>query len=483
MPIGSVLGDGSHTFTVTEAQRVLDLTGWNTAGLTLTPPPDHAGRMQLQLMATAIETATGSRATATQTLEIEVRAVADAPVLTLTPREARVSRELLTTHWEWWRDPGTPGPQYFDVPYMQGWSPVTDTGRWLSGIELWGSGGTAPNANGELITVQAATGSGDFVHLNDALTQGTESVGLLTGVHTENGAIYTLSLHYAGRPGLDIGKTRIGIYLDGQLLASYANTSGNDALNWQALTFQFMGNGAKRQLHIRLENTDGSVNGKGVLLDDIRIVETLPSGTAVVYGMQGSVIALPRIAAQLTDVDGSETLTVELLNLPQGATVSDGTRSVTIDNAGAALDLAGWDWNRLNLTPPVGFTGTTTLQVRATATDSNGSTASVTRDVVVKVLDGQAVTTPVDVNPYVSMVTGLGASAYTAGGETQQIVVSQPIVDASGTLSFTAAPLPTNRTWEEEEAADLERASALSDAWLQELEQAAQAHWSQLVGS
>jgi hypothetical protein len=49
-------------------------------------------------------------------------------------------------------------------------------------------------------------------------------------------------------------------------------------------------------------------------------------------------------------------------------------------------------------------------------------------------------------------------------------------------LTVTVAAPTTPRNWEEEEAAEQERVHALTDAWLHELEQAAQAQWAQLVG-
>jgi hypothetical protein len=57
------------------------------------------------------------------------------------------------------------------------------------------------------------------------------------------------------------------------------------------------------------------------------------------------------------------------------------------------------------------------------------------------------------------------------------------VVSSTGTLTISvAAPAPANRTWEEEEAADKQRSTVLSDAWLLELEQFARDNWQGLVG-
>jgi hypothetical protein len=90
------------------------------------------------------------------------------------------------------------------------------------------------------------------------------------------------------------------------------------------------------------------------------------------------------------------------------------------------------------------------------------------------------------VNPYVNLTGGTGSTSSTAGSEAgqQPIIVSEVLVDESGLLTLTVAPPATPpRSWEEEEAADQDRAQALSEAWLLELEQAAQAQWAQLAGT
>jgi len=91
-PLGAVLSDGVRSFTASASQRVLNLAGWDLAALRLSPPHDFNGTLELQLQATAIESATGERATATQLLRVEVLAVADAPTLTLAPRDTSLSR-------------------------------------------------------------------------------------------------------------------------------------------------------------------------------------------------------------------------------------------------------------------------------------------------------------------------------------------------------------------------------------------------------
>jgi hypothetical protein len=103
------------------------------------------------------------------------------------------------------------------------------------------------------------------------------------------------------------------------------------ALNWQVLSFQFGGNGVSRTLAIRLEGGDGIATPRAVMmLDDLRIVETLPNGVADVYGLVGSSIALPRIKRTAENTATTERLSVELLGLVVGSVLSDGVRSLVV---------------------------------------------------------------------------------------------------------------------------------------------------------
>jgi hypothetical protein len=490
LPVGTVVQDatsnGSRSFTVSDAARVVNLTGWNTAALVLQPPANYSGTLNVQVQATSIETATGGRATVTKQLQVQVAAVADAPVLNMTARNVSLSRELLSTSWESVTNrnrnftlvAGKPGST------LEGWSVLqSDTGK-QTAFEIWSAGDQMRNTAGQLVTVQApAGGSRNWLQLNNAAGQGHQTLGIYRGIQTIESAVYSLSFDYAGALGLPDANTRVGIYVDGQQVGSYADTSSLTALNWRALNFQFSGNGGVRELLIRIEGGNTANNGRGAMVDNIRIVETLPAGNNQVYGLVGTAIALPIINASLRDTDGSESLKVELLGLPAGATLSDGTRSITLPSGGA-INLTGWNLATLSLVPPSGFVGELSLQVRATSTEaSNGATASVTQALTVRVLSGVIANTPLTVSPYVTFTSGGGSTTSSSGtGTTPTQIVVGPMVSDSGLLTISLAPALWPRTWEEEEAADQDPAGTLSDEWLQELEQFARDNWQSLVG-
>ncbi|WP_162617933.1 VCBS domain-containing protein, partial [Salinicola halophilus] len=104
-------------------------------------------------------------------------------------------------------------------------------------------------------------------------------------------------------------------------------------------------------------------------------------------GDENSTIHLSKVAATLTDTDGSETLSrVAISGIPVGATLSDGTHSFVATAGTTTKDITGWNLNTLTVKPAANYDGTFNLSVSATAKESsNGDTAttSVTVPVVV----------------------------------------------------------------------------------------------------
>jgi hypothetical protein len=264
------------------------------------------------------------------------------------------------------------------------------------------------NAGGNLVTVHANPGDGSqWLALTNGKTATYQTLGIERSVQTVAGAIYTLTFAYAGALGLAMGNARVVFELDGKRIDSYAATSPNTALAWQAVTFQFEGKGGAQVLTLRLEGSESVATSRGAMLDAIRLVETLPKGTGDVYGFAGAPIELPAIVAQLKSTATSEQLGLALAGLAVGSRLTDGVRSVTIATAGQVVELGGWDVLHLDLVAPAAFIGTMAVTVRATSVEpSNGATASVEQAIAVHVLAGSSVATPVGVNPYVTMTPG-----------------------------------------------------------------------------
>ena len=105
-------------------------------------------------------------------------------------------------------------------------------------------------------------------------------------------------------------------------------------------------------------------------------------------GLEDTPIQLQGINAALTDNDGSETLTLSIGSLPEGSVLTDGSNSFVASSGATTADVTGWDVEGLQITAPSGFTGSFTLDVSATSTESStGQGATTTLPLVVTVLD------------------------------------------------------------------------------------------------
>ncbi|QRM27343.1 Ig-like domain-containing protein [Microvirga sp. VF16] len=87
-------------------------------------------------------------------------------------------------------------------------------------------------------------------------------------------------------------------------------------------------------------------------------------------GQEDRWIAL-NLAADLTDTDGSEALSISVLNVPAGATLSHG-----VPQADGSWKISPADLGDLSILPPQNFSGTIDLTLRATSVSTNGATAT-----------------------------------------------------------------------------------------------------------
>ena len=72
LPEGTVLGDGTHSFTATAGDTTADVTGWNLDALSLAAPEGFSGTMELSVTATATGTAGGDTASTTLAMPVTV---------------------------------------------------------------------------------------------------------------------------------------------------------------------------------------------------------------------------------------------------------------------------------------------------------------------------------------------------------------------------------------------------------------------------
>ena len=111
---------------------------------------------------------------------------------------------------------------------------------------------------------------------------------------------------------------------------------------------------------------------------DVTGVADAPEITASDLTSEGGVDLALSIDADLTDTDGSETLTVEISGLPQGFKLTDGDGG---EYEGSPAQIPAASLSSLTLVPTAGFEGVVPLTITATATEENGDTNTVTQDI------------------------------------------------------------------------------------------------------
>jgi hypothetical protein len=436
----------------------------------------------------------GALSSAEAELRIDIAARADAPTLQLQPRSVAVSRELLFTNWEGVANANR-SATVVAGPQLQGWTLTPPQPGRTAAFEVFANNDLMRNSSGNGVVVSAPGGGGSgWLRLqNGGGAAAYQTLGIERQVETVAGARYTLQLWYAASPGFAQANSTIGIYVDGVQVAVHGASSPLNALNWQSLSFGFDGNGQPRRVTIQLEGGNAAAtspaNLRSANLDGLRIVETLPVSAGRVYAIEGQVAALPQLVAALVDSDGSERLALSIEGLPEGAVLGDGVNSRAV-SAGGAVDVTGWNLGGLQLQLPAGPIGSRELTVRATSTEAaNGSQATSTRSVTLTVLPGPVAVTPLGVNPYVSMTTGTGTSEQPGAAAVQRMPAvrqddgrawAQAL--ASGAVAYGPATAWVPRVSSRDEQAERERQRRESEAWMANLENAAQEQWRALVG-
>ncbi|MFN9416920.1 MAG: Ig-like domain-containing protein [Pirellula sp.] len=112
------------------------------------------------------------------------------------------------------------------------------------------------------------------------------------------------------------------------------------------------------------------------------VADTANVSVGNVVGLEDQAIKLD-LAASLSDIDGSETMKVAIKGVPEGFTLSAGTR-----NADGSWSVAQSDLGNVSINAPKDFNGQVNLTLEATTTESsNGETAVVSKDFSVDFVD------------------------------------------------------------------------------------------------
>nr|WP_255702129.1 VCBS domain-containing protein [Salinicola sp. DM10] len=336
-------------------------------GATVYFKPDGNWSGTSSLKYTAIDNLGGKDATPA-TATINVTAVADAPSLTLSGNSANGSGLLKET---------------FAISSLGSDGNGADPAIMQSTIDAAGtpaSSGNTTNAANSNVAVGTATHLSGLMYLEAGKTyafsgSGDDSIRLLVGGNVVAQATWGGSAGvYAGsfKPSVS-GYYTLDLYHHNQTGAG--NYSLNVGVNGSApvplntVNYVLMQDvsalDAANVNHSGLLGSDGHGNGYYQLY-------------AMNEGDEDSVIHLSKIAAALTDTDGSETLSgVRLSGIPAGATLSDGSHTFVGGSGSTSVDLSGWNLNTLTLKPAANYNGTINLTAAVTSTESsNGDSAT-----------------------------------------------------------------------------------------------------------
>ncbi|NNE41866.1 MAG: cadherin-like domain-containing protein [Marinicaulis sp.] len=297
----------------------------------------------------------------------DIEAVADAPTITISP--------VVQT---------TPGTESETNSSFEGGS--IDTSR--SGSAWVGSFGDWQTSSDAIEVKQETLGDGStnqFFELNDdAIDYFDDAKNIFRTMDTEDGATYTVAFEYAPRPGYNANVNEIEVVIDGVVVDTIsADGRGDTAIDWQTANYSFTGDGTETAIEFRASG-QSLAYGRGMYIDDVSVTEELPEGSAA--GLEGMPITLPDISVSQNDADNSETVTLTIGDIPDGAVLTDGVNSFAASADTSTVDVTEWRLDELALTAPEGYSGELDLSVTATAIDGDDSATS-TNTITINIFD------------------------------------------------------------------------------------------------
>ena len=309
-------------------------------GLTITPPTDSDANFSLTVAATATES-DGGTATTEATIAVDVEAVADAPTLTVElgngVENPRFDAKVTVTN---------KGDHSAGYHNSYGYYVMDENGNPTEGRVIWADQHAAADDAAYDIEGIDPDKVGFFLipngdNLNDSIVDGMA----VTFTRNSEGdwVVVDPSGHELEGKGAPALFSDPSLNKDGFDYAKDTGAPGNQ--NWEDLP----GGGDRdyNDVNVHVHRTTGV--------------------GAIEYPLI--------IAAELTDVDGSESLSIVVFDLPEGAALSAG-----MDNGDGGWTLGADDLDGLTLTVPEGTDGFD-LTVAATATESDGDTAETTSTV------------------------------------------------------------------------------------------------------
>ncbi|WP_448173876.1 VCBS domain-containing protein [Rhizobacter fulvus] len=296
----------------------------------------------------------GSLTSNTGTMTLDIAPVADAPTLSLTTASFLRSSSLdeLTS---------LSGPNAWTR-----YATDMNGGAWRTNntggtIEVYAEGEYLQNgSSNRVIELESNAGAAS---------------NLYTDVSTKAGQVYHLSFDFAerlnnqniGSQGLipAYGTAQMDVFWGGVKVA----TLNTDTSEWTHFELDLAA-AATGTTRLTFQATDS--NSLGGVMDNLSL--QLSANTM----FTNTTTQLPQPSVALVDTDGSEALALAVTGIPIGASISDGTHSFTATAGNQVAMITGWTYSALTVTPPAGYTGSFTLNYKATSTETLGGSVATT---------------------------------------------------------------------------------------------------------
>ncbi|MEO5337842.1 MAG: Ig-like domain-containing protein [Magnetospirillum sp. WYHS-4] len=442
LPDGAILSagtdNGDGTWTLAPGQ--LD-------GLAIKPTADSDADFALRVTATSTD-GTGTSSAAT-TFDVTVTGVADEPTVSVTnvtgAEDAAIALNVAAGFGDSVDLSETHGIVISGLPAGAELSAGTDNldGTWtLTPAQLTGLTVTPPSDySGSFdltVTATATENDGDVARAAASFTVTVTPVADAVTVAAEDAAGLEdtwIPLDISAAVG-DAGETlsiTIAGLPDGAILS--AGTDNGDG-TWTLAPGQLDGLAVKPAadsdadfaLRVTATSTDGAGTSSAATTFDVTVTGVADEPTVGVTNVTGSedtALAL-NISAGLGDLDGSESLSLVISGLPDGASLSAGT-----DNGDGTWTLTPAQLADLKLTPPENYNGEFALRVVATSTEAEGDTETAEASFTVAVTGGADAPTLI-----VTDTAGLEDHAI-------RLDIAAALTDAGETLSIVVGGVPT----------------------------------------
>jgi hypothetical protein len=493
VPLGATLTDGANSFIATTGATSVDVTTWTLTNLTITPPTDSDVDFDLTVTATATETANGNASARTDEINVEVAAVADQPQLTV-PATVTVDEDTNSASFtiaSALTDLDTSETLLLEISGVPAGVTLTDGSNTFTGsasnttvdVTSWSltNLSVTPSTNSDTDFELTVTATATEIANNDTSTrldtidvevravadQPTMTVPATVAVNEDtNSAAFTISSALTDTDtsetlSLEIGDVPVGATLtDGT--NTFIATTGNTSVavtDWTLTNLSVTppaDSDVDFELRVTATATEGENNDQSSRTNTIDVEVTAvadqPTLTvpATITVDEDTSSAEFTITSSLTDADGSETLSLEVSDVPIGATLTDGTNTFTASTLSTTVDVTSWALNRLSVQAPLDSDVDFTLTVTAAATEQANGVVSTRSDVidveVTAVADQPTLTVPatvtVDEDTSSAAFTISSAITDTDPSETLTLEVSDVPVGATltdGTNTFTGS--------------------------------------------